>query len=93
MGNIMIFDMADCSGCGNCAMACSFHHKGEFAPAMAAISVLEKEDGPGFRISFVEENDGEKIACIGCGEVKLEVPAPLDHHRQAIAGQQELPHR
>ncbi len=64
----MIFDMADCSGCGNCAMACSFHHKGEFAPAMAAISVLEKEDGPGFLISFVEENDGEKMACIGCGE-------------------------
>ena len=64
----MIFDMPACSGCGNCAMACSFHHKGAFAPAMAAIGILEKEDGRGYLISFVEENDGEKMACIGCRE-------------------------
>ena len=64
----MIFDMVECSGCGNCTMACSFHHRGEFAPSRAAIKILEKEDGHGFLISFVEEDDGEKIVCIGCGE-------------------------
>ena len=64
----MVLDMPACSGCGNCAMACSFHHKGEFSPAKAAISILEKEDGRGFLISFAEENEGEKIACTGCRE-------------------------
>lgn len=64
----MTFDMPACSGCGNCTMACSFHRKGEFVPAKAAIRIVEKDDGRGFLISLTEENDGEKLACNGCRE-------------------------
>jgi Fe-S oxidoreductase len=64
----MIFEMVTCSGCKNCEMACSFHHKGEFAPSKAAIRILEREDMSGFPVSLVEESDGDNLACIGCRE-------------------------
>ena len=64
----MIFHMPACSGCGNCSMACSFHNKGEFVPAKAAIRSVERDDGQGFLISFSEESDEEKLACNGCKE-------------------------
>jgi succinate dehydrogenase/fumarate reductase-like Fe-S protein len=71
----MIFHMPECSGCGNCSMACSFHNEGEFAPAKAAIRSLEREDGRGYLISFSEEDDKEKLLCSGCREcVKHCVP-------------------
>ena len=64
----MNFHMPACSGCGNCSMACSFHHKGEFVPAKAAIRSVERDDGPGFLISFSEEGEDGRLVCTGCRE-------------------------
>lgn len=68
----MNFHMPACSGCGTCSMACSFHHKGEFAPAKAAIQSVARDNGQGFWIAFSDTKEGEQLVCNGCREcVKL----------------------
>lgn len=73
----MIFEMPICGGCRTCEMACSFKHKGEFIPAVTSIKILDKEDGPGYRVELVEVNEGLNLACDGCEG--LEVPLCLDY--------------
>lgn len=62
----MIFDMPSCGGCRTCEMACSFRHREEFIPSLSSIKILDKSEGPGFRLLLLEETGGDGIACHGC---------------------------
>lgn len=68
----MIFDMPTCGGCRTCEIACSYHHTGEFVPKVSSIKILNKEDGAGYRVLFIEEGDERGKACDGCAD--LDVP-------------------
>jgi Fe-S-cluster-containing hydrogenase component 2 len=62
----MIYDMPSCGGCRTCEMACSFVHKGEFIPSFSSIKIMDKDDGQGHKVLFVEENNTDIISCDGC---------------------------
>jgi Fe-S-cluster-containing hydrogenase component 2 len=76
----MIFDMPTCGGCRTCEIACSFHHKEEFNPAISSIKILDKKNEPGFYVMLVEESDGQSIPCDGCKE--LEVPLCMEYCKE-----------
>ena len=76
----MIFDMPSCGGCRTCELACSFHHTGEFIPSVSSLRVLDREDGPGYRVLLVTENCGESIACDGCKN--LDVPLCIEYCKE-----------
>ncbi len=67
----MTFDMPTCGGCRTCEIACSFKHTEEFIPAISSIKILDKEGGPGFIVSLLEENSGQSKACDGCKETEI----------------------
>ena len=73
----MIFDMPYCGGCRTCEMACSFHHRGEFVPAISSIEILEKVQEPGFLVALREKGDGKGMACDGCQG--LDVPLCIEY--------------
>jgi Fe-S-cluster-containing hydrogenase component 2 len=73
----MIFDMPTCGGCRTCEIACSFKHKGEFAPSISSIKILDKKDGLGFFVQLVEQNEGTSMACDGCKE--RDVPLCMEY--------------
>jgi len=68
----MLFDMPTCGGCRTCEIACSYHHIGEFAPSISSIKILNKVDGVGYHVLFLEEDDESGRACDGCAV--LEIP-------------------
>lgn len=37
---MIVRDAKKCYGCGNCALACSFHHKKVLSPELSSIKVL-----------------------------------------------------
>lgn len=73
----MIFDMPNCGGCRTCEIACSFHHRGEFNPAISSIRILDKTNGPGFLVMLVEHGDEVRIACDLCKG--LEIPLCMEY--------------
>jgi Fe-S-cluster-containing hydrogenase component 2 len=73
----VIFDMPTCGGCRTCEMACSFHHKEEFNPAISSIKILDKKNEPGYLVSIAEERDGQSMACDGCKG--LDVPLCMEY--------------
>ena len=77
----IVFGMPSCGGCRTCEMACSFHHTGEFAPALSSLVVLDKEDGPGCEVLLTKENDGQRIDCDGCEG--LEIPLCMEYCRES----------
>jgi Fe-S-cluster-containing hydrogenase component 2 len=76
----MIFDMPTCGGCRTCEIACSFHHKEEFNPAISSIKILDKKNEPGFYVMLVEESGGQSIPCDGCKG--LEVPLCMEYCKE-----------
>jgi Fe-S-cluster-containing dehydrogenase component len=62
----MIFDMPDCGACRTCEIVCSYHHSGMFNPSISSIKILEREEGSGYSVLFIEEYDGQSIPCDGC---------------------------
>ena len=58
-------------------MACSFHHRGEFVPAISSIEILEKVQEPGFLVALREKGDGKGMACDGCQG--LDVPLCIEY--------------
>ena len=68
----MLFDMPTCGGCRTCEIACSYHHVGEFAPSISSIKILNKVDGVGYHLLFLEEDGESGKTCDGCAG--LEVP-------------------
>lgn len=73
----MMFEMSSCGGCRTCEMACSFHHKGEFIPAISSIKIVDRKNDAGFLVLLVEESDGQSVACDGCGE--LDIPLCMQY--------------
>jgi len=67
----MTFDMPTCGGCRTCEIACSFHHKEEFNPAISSIKILDKKNEPGFLVFLVEESDEQSIPCDGCEGLRV----------------------
>ena len=80
-GKGMVFDMPSCGGCRTCEMACSFHHTGEFAPAVSSLVVLDKEDGPGCEVLLMTESAGKRMACDGCEG--LDIPLCMDYCKES----------
>jgi Fe-S-cluster-containing dehydrogenase component len=69
------FDMAVCGGCRTCEMACSFHHRGEFNPALSSIKIVNGEGEVPFRVWLVREAEGQGITRIPCDRCRgLEEP-------------------
>jgi len=64
----VIFDMPSCGGCRTCEMACSFKHEEEFAPSISSVKIIDRDEGPGFRVILLEETGKEGMACDGCKE-------------------------
>ncbi len=63
------FDMPSCGGCRTCEMACSFHHKDEFNPAIASIKIVNEEGEVPFRVWLAREGEmlePDEIPCDGC---------------------------
>jgi len=77
----MKFDMPSCGGCRTCEIACSFHHTGEFKPAVSSLKVVEKEEGPGYFVVLKEESDEEGFACDGCKG--LDIPLCIEYCKEA----------
>lgn len=77
----MRFDMPSCGGCRTCEMACSFHHRGEFAPTFSSLVIVDKEDAPGCDVLIVDGPQGERIACDGCE--KLDMPLCVEHCKES----------
>ena len=73
----MIVKMSTCGGCRTCEMACSFHHIGEFNPAVSSIKIIEKEDESYFFVELLEKADDTIMACDGCRG--LEVPLCMQY--------------
>jgi Fe-S-cluster-containing hydrogenase component 2 len=73
----MLFEMPSCGGCRTCEMACSFHHKGEFIPAISSIKILDKERVSGYDVFFAEKSDADHMACDGCRQ--LSVPLCMEY--------------
>jgi Fe-S-cluster-containing hydrogenase component 2 len=68
----MIFDMPTCGGCRTCEIACSYHHLRAFAPSVSSIKILNKVDGIGYSVLFLEEDGESGRTCDGCSG--LEIP-------------------
>ena len=62
----MIFDMPTCGACRTCEIACSYHHTGEFNPSVSSIKILDKQEGSGYSVLFIEKFDEQSIPCGGC---------------------------
>ena len=76
----IIFDMSSCGGCRTCELACSFHHTKEFIPSVSSLKVLDREEGPGYRVLLVTESGGESFACDGCKG--LDVPLCMEYSKE-----------
>lgn len=77
----MEFDMPSCGGCRTCEMACSYHHRGEFAPALSSLKIQEKTEGPGYLVLLKKTADEAGPACDGCRGLKA--PLCVDYCREA----------
>ena len=56
--------MEICTGCQNCVIACSYHHKKAFSRAMSSLEVTRLKD---FENEIkVHMTDGDHIACDRC---------------------------
>ena len=78
-----VFDMPLCGGCRTCEMACSFHHKGEFEPAISSIRILNEEGKVPYRVWLIREGEECKIEGIPCDGCKnLEEPLCLQFCRK-----------
>jgi Fe-S-cluster-containing dehydrogenase component len=77
-----IFDMPVCGGCRTCEIACSFHHREEFNPAISSIKILSQEGKISYRVWLVrgEEDRTMEIPCDGCED--LEEPLCLQFCRK-----------
>jgi Fe-S-cluster-containing dehydrogenase component len=63
------FDMPSCGGCRTCEMACSFHHKEEFNPAISSIRIVNQEGEVPFRVWLARDGEmlnPDEIPCDGC---------------------------
>jgi Fe-S-cluster-containing hydrogenase component 2 len=75
-GSEVVYEMPSCGGCRTCELACSFHHTQTFVPSLSSLKVLDRNEGPGYRVSLVAAQNGERIACDGCKG--LDVPACIE---------------
>lgn len=76
----MIRKMPSCGGCRTCELACSFHHRKVFNPALSSLKVKECRDGDGYEIELLEKDGDSDLACDGCRG--LETPLCLLHCRE-----------
>jgi Fe-S-cluster-containing dehydrogenase component len=77
----MEFNMPSCGGCRTCEMACSYHHRGEFAPALSSLKIQEKAEGPGYLVLLKKMADEAGPACDGCQGLKT--PLCVEYCREA----------
>jgi Fe-S-cluster-containing dehydrogenase component len=81
-----IIETVKCVGCRSCEVACSFHHRKRFWPAVSSIEVRRREKTGRFGIVIHTQDEKGRIACDGCGfcidfctnEVRDELAAILE---------------
>lgn len=66
MRDTLTFDTKHCTGCRNCVIACSYHHRGIFSPALSSIEVKNMSEDGGIKILFYVQASGSHLACNGC---------------------------
>jgi len=66
MDTMQAFDMPVCGGCRTCEMACSFHHKREFNPAVSSIKILNLEGTTPFHVWLIGKGDAPGVTGIPC---------------------------
>jgi Fe-S-cluster-containing hydrogenase component 2 len=76
----MKFDMPSCGGCRTCEIACSFHHTGEFVPAVSSLKIVEKENGPGYVVVLNVDGDEGGLVCDGCEG--LDIPLCVEYCKE-----------
>ena len=76
----MKFDMTSCGGCRTCEMACSFHHRQVFSPAISSIRVMDKPGAPGYFVVIDRESSGDRLGCDGCRG--LDTPLCVEYCRE-----------
>ncbi len=76
----MKFDMPSCGGCRTCEIACSFHHTGEFVPAVSSLKIVEKEKGPGYVVALNVDGDEGGLVCDGCEG--LDIPLCVEYCKE-----------
>jgi Fe-S-cluster-containing hydrogenase component 2 len=76
----MKFDMPSCGGCRTCELACSYHHTGDFVPAVSSLKVIEKTEGPGYAVLLKEEAGEGGFACDGCEG--LDIPLCVEYCKE-----------
>ncbi len=86
----MFFEMPDCGACRTCEIACSFHHIGEFKPSVSSLKVLDTEEGKGKTIFFAEKDDGDTLACDGCGDREEPLCMAVCEKKEELAGMLEV---
>ena len=60
------FESQDCVGCRTCEIACSFHHRGIFSPAISSIEIKKGQEATSFATSFYERDSDGHLACDKC---------------------------
>ena len=61
------FETEKCVGCRSCELACSYHHKKMFWPAISSIEVRRWEKTGRFSIVLHQRDENGRKACDGCG--------------------------
>lgn len=51
-----------CTGCRNCEIACSYHHRKVFSPEIASIEVRKRGEGEFGIVLYLQAEDGH-MAC------------------------------
>ncbi len=62
-----VINTEKCFGCRSCELACSYHHKKLFRPAISSIEVRRWEKMGKFGIVLHRQNEDGRLACDGCG--------------------------
>jgi len=60
---IIVSDTKKCTGCRACELACSYHHRQVFAPAIASIHAQRDQTGSKVKILLYQQTTDGHLAC------------------------------
>jgi len=62
-----LIDTKNCFGCRSCELACSYHHRKIFQPAISSIEIKRWEKTGKFGIVLHSQQEHGRMACDSCG--------------------------
>jgi len=81
-----ITSVSKCTGCRTCEIACSYHHKKIFSPAISSIEVGRAGQEGKFAIVLYEQQENGHIACDRCGFCLQYCPVTARDELKAVLG-------